>query len=110
MATDIKNSIHGGFTTLVVTLILLSILVAVSAFIGKVLIADKRLTLNEIEYRVAMAAAEKGIAEAMAALKIDPSLRGLNVISKSPNVAARISLAAVGYTNEQNVIWQKPVA
>lgn len=83
MATDMKNSIHGGFTTLVVTLILLSILVAVSAFIGKVLIADKRLTLNEIEYRVAMAAAEKGIAEAMAALKIDPSLRGLNVISGS---------------------------
>jgi hypothetical protein len=87
MATEMKHARHNGFTTLAVTLLLLSILVAVSAFIGKVLIADKRLTLNEIEYRVAMAAAEKGIAEAMALLKIDTALRG-EVIHNSPVLAS----------------------
>ncbi|WP_417605407.1 PilX N-terminal domain-containing pilus assembly protein [Oceanimonas baumannii] len=62
-----------GFATLVITLVLVSMLVAVSVFIGKVLISDKRITLNEIEYRVALAAAEKGIAEAMAQLEVNPA-------------------------------------
>lgn len=67
MATNTQR----GFATLTITLVLVSMLVAVSVFIGKVLISDKRITLNEIEYRVAMAAAEKGIADAMALLKVD---------------------------------------
>ncbi|WP_375057059.1 hypothetical protein [Zobellella sp. DQSA1] len=78
MATDINHARRCGFITLAVTLILLSTLAAVSAFIGKVLIADKRLTLNEIEYRVVMAAAEKGIAEAMAELKVEPAATAIS--------------------------------
>lgn len=74
-----KNS--KGFTTLTITLVLISILVAVSAFIGKVLISDRRIVLNEIEYRVAFSAAEKGVAEAIVALKSDPDLRGDSVVS-----------------------------
>lgn len=74
MATN-KGS---GFATLTITLVLVSMLVAVSVFIGKVLIADKRITLNEIEYRVALAAAEKGIAEAMAQLKVNPAASGVS--------------------------------
>ncbi|OIN10368.1 PilX N-terminal domain-containing pilus assembly protein [Oceanisphaera psychrotolerans] len=60
-----------GFTTLTVTLMLVSILVSVSVFIGKALVSEKRIALNEIEYRVAYAAAEKGVAEAIAMLKVD---------------------------------------
>ncbi|MGB5855086.1 MAG: pilus assembly PilX N-terminal domain-containing protein [Oceanisphaera sp.] len=62
-----------GFTTLTVTLILISILISVSVFIGKVLVAERRITLNEIEYRVAQAAAEQGIAEARALLNVAPT-------------------------------------
>ncbi|WP_107850830.1 pilus assembly PilX family protein [Oceanimonas marisflavi] len=68
---------HNGFTTLAVTLILVSILVAVSAFIGKVLVSEKRITLNEIDYRVAMAAAEQGMAEAIAWLNVSDSVTTL---------------------------------
>ncbi|WP_417615895.1 pilus assembly PilX N-terminal domain-containing protein [Oceanisphaera sp.] len=62
-----------GFTTLTITLMLVSILMTVSLFTGKVLLADRRITLNEIEYRVAHAAAEQGLAEAMAILKQTPA-------------------------------------
>jgi hypothetical protein len=108
MATDMKNSIHGGFTTLVVTLILLSILVAVSAFIGKVLIADKRLTLNEIEYRVAMAAAEKGIAEAMAELKVNPAVTTISgsISTDSANGSYQVTISPSGVLGVSDIVSQ----
>lgn len=61
-----------GFTTLTITLMLVSILMSVSMFVGKALLAERRITVNELEYRLAHAAAEQGLAEAMAILKHEP--------------------------------------
>ncbi|WP_306079912.1 pilus assembly PilX N-terminal domain-containing protein [Oceanimonas sp. CHS3-5] len=101
MATN-KDS---GFATLTITLVLVSMLVAVSVFIGKVLISDKRITLNEIEYRVALAAAEKGIADAMALLKVDPT-----ATSVSGSLSTSAASASYTVTMEQGVpipdAWQ----
>lgn len=106
MATEMKYSRHNGFTTLAVTLILLSILVAVSAFIGKVLIADKRLTLNEIEYRVAMAAAEKGIAEAMAELKVNPAATAISgsIATAAANGSYQVTISPNGVADVTDII------
>jgi hypothetical protein len=108
MATEMKYSRHNGFTTLAVTLILLSILVAVSAFIGKVLIADKRLTLNEIEYRVAMAAAEKGIAEAMAELKINPAATAISgsIATAAANGSYQVTISPSGVLGVSDIVSQ----
>ena len=62
-----------GFTTLAMSLLLLTVLSAWSLFIGKSMIAERRLTLNEIEYRLTHAAAEQGLAEAIAKLKVEPN-------------------------------------
>lgn len=107
MATEMKNNSRpDGFTTLAVTLILLSILVAVSAFIGKVLIADKRLTLNEIEYRVAMAAAEKGIAEAMAELMINPFATSLSgsISTSSASGSYEVTITPNGVAGIKDIV------
>lgn len=89
-----------GFTTLTITLILVSILVAVSAFIGKVLVSEKRVALNEIEYRVAFAAAEQGIAQAMAELKVDPTATALSgaVASSSAQASYNVAMTPNGIT------------
>ncbi|WP_346351001.1 hypothetical protein N2M06_13295 [Oceanimonas sp. AH20CE76] len=96
---------ESGFATLTITLVLVSMLVAVSVFIGKVLISDKRITLNEIEYRIAQAAAEKGIAEAMAQLKVDPLATSL-----SGTLSTSAATASYTVTMEQGVpipdAWQ----
>ena len=63
-----------GFTTLTITLMLVSILMSVSLFVGKVLLAERRITVNELEYRLAHAAAEQGLAEAMAILTLEPAI------------------------------------
>ena len=54
--------IQSGFTTFTVTLILLLILLAVTLLVGKLLVADRRITLNETLYRQVMALAEQGLA------------------------------------------------
>ncbi|GAA3547216.1 PilX N-terminal domain-containing pilus assembly protein [Zobellella aerophila] len=98
-----------GFTTVTITLLLVSILVAVSAFIGKVLVSEKRIALNEIEYRVAFAAAEKGVASAMAELKVNPTatvLSGAVAISSaqaSYSVTMTPNGAATGVTDVVSV-------
>ncbi|PSJ42684.1 hypothetical protein C7H85_17035 [Zobellella endophytica] len=94
MGTDNK-----GFTTLTVTLVLVAILAAVSAFIGKVLISDRRITSNEIEYRMAFAAAEQGIADAIAALNVDvttPAVSGS--VTTSQGVATYSVAMTIGST------------
>ncbi|MGE6195221.1 hypothetical protein D3C87_534680 [compost metagenome] len=53
--------IQSGFTTFTVTLILLLILLAVTLLVGKLLVADRRITLNETLYRQVMALAEQGL-------------------------------------------------
>ena len=52
---------QSGFTTFTVTLILVLILLAVSLLVGKLLVADRRVTLNEVLYRQVMALAEQGL-------------------------------------------------
>ncbi|MFM4669628.1 pilus assembly PilX N-terminal domain-containing protein [Aeromonas media] len=64
---------QSGFTTFTVTLILLFILLAVSLLVGKVLVTDRRVALNEVLYRQAMAMAEQGLADGFGRLAIDPS-------------------------------------
>lgn len=95
-----------GFATLTITLVLLSMLVAVSVFTGKVLISDKRITLNEIEYRVAMAAAEKGIAEAMAELKINPAATTLsgNVSTSSASGSYEVTISPNGTSGVSDIV------
>ncbi len=77
-----------GFTTLTVTLMLVSILVAVSVFIGKALVSEKRIALNEIEYRVAYATAEKGVAEAVAMIKVDSTVSSVSGTVNSSSAQA----------------------
>lgn len=63
---------QAGFTTLAISLLLLAILSAGSLFMVKAMVAERRLTVNEIEYRLTHAAAEQGLAEAIAMLQVDP--------------------------------------
>ncbi|WP_298720063.1 pilus assembly PilX N-terminal domain-containing protein [uncultured Oceanisphaera sp.] len=88
-----------GFTTLTVTLMLVSILISVSVFIGKALVSEKRIALNEIEYRVAYAAAEKGVAEAMAMLKIS----GAATTIPSGSISTSAATASYQVSIAQNV-------
>ncbi|MGO4998083.1 hypothetical protein [Oceanisphaera sp. W20_SRM_FM3] len=68
---------QAGFTTLAISLLLLAILSAWSLFMVKTMVSERRLTLNEIEYRLTHAAAEQGLAEAIAMLKVDPDIQNL---------------------------------
>lgn len=63
---------HQGLITLSLTLILLMLLSSVLVFIGKVLLSERRITLNELEYRVAFFAAEHGMTDAIAQFKTEP--------------------------------------
>lgn len=66
-----------GFTTLTMTVLLAAILLSLSLLMAKVLLAERRLTVNELEYRLTQAAAEQGIAEAIARLKVEPHVQQL---------------------------------
>lgn len=99
MDTDNK-----GFTTLTVTLVLVAILAAVSAFIGKVLISDRRITSNEIEYRMAFAAAEQGVADAMAALRVDVTTPAVSGSVTTSQGVATYSVAMTIGSSAPNII------
>lgn len=62
---------HQGLITLSLTLILLMLLSSVLVFIGKVLLSERRITLNELEYRVAFFAAEHGMSDVIARFKAE---------------------------------------
>lgn len=92
-----------GFTTLAMSLLLLAVLSGWSLFMSKSLVAEQRLTLNEIEYRLTQAAAEQGLAEAIAKLKTEPNVlnfagsvsSALGEISYQVKVVAHASLAGI---------------
>ena len=65
--------IQSGFTTFTVTLILLLILLAVTLLVGKLLVADRRITLNETLYRQVMALAEQGLSYGFGRLSAEGS-------------------------------------
>lgn len=61
MGTDMRH--QSGFTTLSVTLILMLILLALALLVGKLLVSDRRISLNEVQYRQAVALAEQGLSD-----------------------------------------------
>ncbi len=73
MGTDMSR--QAGFTTFTITLLLVLILLGISLLVGKMLVADRRVTLNEVLYRQAMAMAEVGLADGLGRLTLDPSWR-----------------------------------
>ncbi|MGY3893119.1 PilX N-terminal domain-containing pilus assembly protein [Aeromonas enterica] len=66
---------QSGFTTFTITLLLMLILLGISLLVGKMLVADRRVTLNEVLYRQAMAMAEVGLADGLGRLTLDPAWR-----------------------------------
>ncbi|WP_279486128.1 PilX N-terminal domain-containing pilus assembly protein [Aeromonas veronii] len=66
---------QSGFTTFTITLLLVLILLGISLLVGKMLVADRRVTLNEVLYRQAMAMAEVGLADGLGRLALDPTWR-----------------------------------
>ncbi|MFG0874133.1 hypothetical protein ACF8QD_10660 [Aeromonas media] len=66
---------HAGFTTFTVTLLLILILVGVSLLVGKLMVADRKISVNEVQYRQAIALAELGIADGMGRVSLDPAWR-----------------------------------
>jgi hypothetical protein len=81
MVTDMRT--QSGFTTFTVTLILLLILLAVSLLVGKLLVADRRVTLNEALYRQVMTLAEQGISYGFGRISSVPAWRGSMTVSPS---------------------------
>ena len=77
--------IQSGFTTFTVTLILLLILLAVTLLVGKLLVADRRITLNETLYRQVMALAEQGCPMALVdyLLKVHLALFAARLVGNS---------------------------
>ncbi|MFQ2708266.1 PilX N-terminal domain-containing pilus assembly protein [Aeromonas caviae] len=66
---------HAGFTTFTVTLLLILILVGISLLVGKLMVADRKISVNEVQYRQALALAELGIADGMGRVSLDPAWR-----------------------------------
>ncbi|WP_447502611.1 PilX N-terminal domain-containing pilus assembly protein [Aeromonas caviae] len=59
---------QSGFTTFTVTLLLILILIGISLLVGKLMVADRKVSVNEVQYRQALALAELGIADGMGRL------------------------------------------
>lgn len=89
MGTDMRA--QSGFTTFTVTLILMLILLAVSLLVGKLLVADRRVTLNEALYRQVSALAEQGLSYGFGRLSSEgsscPALPSWSGITISPSGA-----------------------
>lgn len=66
---------HAGFTTFTVTLLLILILVGISLLVAKLMVADRKVSVNEVQYRQALALAELGIADGVGRVSIDPVWR-----------------------------------
>lgn len=74
MGTDIMKR-ESGFTTFTVTLLLIIILIGISLLVGKLMVVDRRVTLNEVQYRQAVALAELGVADGVGRLANDVTWR-----------------------------------
>lgn len=64
-----------GFTTFTVTLLLILILVGISLLVGKLMVTDRKISVNEVQYRQALALAELGIADGLGRLKANTAWR-----------------------------------
>ncbi|MGL5037818.1 MAG: hypothetical protein ACRC6F_08875 [Aeromonas sp.] len=62
-----------GFTTFTITLILVLILLAVALLVGKLLVTDRRISLNEMLHRQVVALAEQGLSDGVGRLAAEGS-------------------------------------
>lgn len=72
-----------GFTTFTVTLLLLLILLAVSLLVGKALVTDRRVAVNEVLYRQAMTLAEQGLADGLGRITMNSAWSGPLTVSSA---------------------------
>lgn len=72
-----------GFTTFTVTLLLIVILVGISLLVGKLMVTDRKVSVNEVQYRQALALAELGIADGLGRLKADAAWRTTTAVPGS---------------------------
>ena len=77
---------HLGFTTFTVTLLLTVMLLSISLLVGKLMVSDRRVSLNEVQYRQALALAELGLSDGVGRLAQDASWR-----SASSGVSVTVS-------------------
>lgn len=82
---------QSGFTTFTVTLLLILILIGISLLVGKLMVADRKVSVNEVQYRQALALAEVGIADGMGRLAADTTWR-------TGNSGATTTLSTGSYT------------
>ncbi|MFM5598993.1 PilX N-terminal domain-containing pilus assembly protein [Aeromonas veronii] len=82
---------HAGFTTFTITLLLILILLGISLLVGKLMVADRRVSLNEVQYRQALALAELGLADGAGRLAQDASWRTVSS-------GVTVSVSAGSYT------------
>lgn len=66
---------YAGFTTFTVTLLLILILVGISLLVGKLMVTDRKISVNEVQYRQALALAELGLADGLGRLAADSTWR-----------------------------------
>ncbi|QXB31296.1 hypothetical protein I6L35_09245 [Aeromonas sp. FDAARGOS 1405] len=82
---------HLGFTTFTITLMLIVILLGISLLAGKLMVADRRVSLNEVQYRQALALAELGLSDGVGRLTQDAAWR-------TPSSGISITVSAGNYT------------
>ncbi len=82
---------HLGFTTFTITLLLIVILLGISLLAGKLMVADRRVSLNEVQYRQALALAELGLSDGVGRLTQDAAWR-------TPSSGISITVSAGNYT------------
>lgn len=82
---------HLGFTTFTITLLLIVILLGISLLVGKLMVADRRVSLNEVQYRQALALAELGLSDGVGRLAQDATWR-------TPSSGVSVTVSAGNYT------------
>lgn len=103
---------HAGFTTFTVTLLLVLILVGVSLLVGKLMVADRKISVNEVQYRQALALAELGIADGIGRVSLDPAWRSAGTTVSSAQGAYLLtaaSAATVTVSTGSDVLEVTPV-
>lgn len=86
---------HLGFTTFTITLLLILILLGVSLLVAKLIVTDRRVSLNEVQYRQALALAEQGLADGMGRLAQNASWRTSNSGESVPATTGRYLLTVL---------------
>lgn len=94
---------HQGLITLSLTLILLMLLSSVLVFVGKVLLSERRITLNEVEHRIVFFATEHGMSDAIARFKAEPYYEPLTGNLALPTSEVSYQVTATEHATELGV-------